>query len=165
MGTVLLATFTGALAWTTSREVSATRQLAEEAQQDRRLRDKPDVVVVSVGNEAFAPKGDGSAAQAIYRATVQNVGLGPAIRLNVRLIYAGFNEITTINGEAVLATLMPGETSETPRFFFEAPMDTRLEQYPDEDFRVEGDYQDRRMAESFPIIDPRESFPIIDPRA
>ena len=57
-GTVALAAFTGALAWVTSRDVSATREITDLTRQEMTARDRlSDVVVnrpISEGPDGFA---------------------------------------------------------------------------------------------------------------
>jgi hypothetical protein len=71
VGTVLLAAFTGLLAWTTNREVTATHQLANEAERDRLLRDRPLVVITALDMSAFAEKEDADGVQIGMRGEVR----------------------------------------------------------------------------------------------
>jgi hypothetical protein len=81
-GTVVLAGFTGALAWTTSGDVRATWELAELARKDQEERVLPCVLVY--GRALSTDPGGGD-----LTVMVVNAGLGPALRVGVRAIYDG----------------------------------------------------------------------------
>jgi|tagenome__1003787_1003787.scaffolds.fasta_scaffold20971959_6 hypothetical protein len=155
VGTVLLAAFTGALAWTTSGDVSATWELADLTRQDQISRDRPVVVIVGITRPATRSSADGSGVQCFQRAVVQNVGLGPAVRLNVRMRYIGSEEVAPREGTAFTAALMPGENDVYEFNFDVANVRDLADQFPLTDWVLEGDYQDRRLSESYPLIDPR----------
>jgi hypothetical protein len=81
LGTTTLAVATGALAFTTSGEVGATRELARLTRQDQELRDRP-VVVVSY-TAASLKEGVPT-----FSLTCINIGLAPALEVPLLVEYA-----------------------------------------------------------------------------
>jgi hypothetical protein len=73
VGTVLLAAFTGALAWTTSGDVTATWELADLTRREQAHREKPHLAVI---DGPWYDKNGG-----VITVDVRNVGLGPALNL------------------------------------------------------------------------------------
>jgi hypothetical protein len=104
---VLLAGFTGALAWTTSGDVRATIRLADATQEKQRARDRPivGVRIVEVRNLVLDP----TTRQTVptLGLCVKNVGLGPALDLRLRATYAG----AVVPTEEVIAVVEVGEST------------------------------------------------------
>ena len=73
VGTVLLAAFTGALAWTTSGDVTATWELADLTRKEQASREKPHLAVID------GPWYD--KAGSVVAVRLRNVGSGPALDL------------------------------------------------------------------------------------
>jgi hypothetical protein len=140
-GTVVLAGFTGALAWTTSGDVRATWELAELTRKDQEERTRPHVLIYS---RALSTGG----AQGTIPVGVVNAGLGPALRLRSALSMTGRerrkrrreNPLHQRSREAD-ATISIGVPS--------AP----LGGVDLLDFRLEGSYTDMAQREFYPVVD------------
>ncbi len=84
IGTVLLAGFTGALAWTTSGDVRATIRLADATVEDQRARDRPIIVARPVEVNPVMLDPSGRVTVPALHVWLKNVGLGPAIDLRLK---------------------------------------------------------------------------------
>jgi hypothetical protein len=105
VGTVLLAGFTGALAWTTSGDVRATIRLADATQEDQRARDRPIVAVTLVGIREQMLDPTARKTVPVLDLFIKNVGLGPALDLRLRASYGGRQAPT----EEVIAVVEVGQ--------------------------------------------------------
>lgn len=105
VGTVLLAGFTGALAWTTSGDVRATIRLADTTQEEQRARDRPIVAIrlLDITHQMLAPAARKTVP--VLRLWIKNVGLGPALDLRLRASYAG----APVPTEEVVAVVEVGQ--------------------------------------------------------
>ena len=81
LGTTLLALATGALAFLTARDVSATQALAHLGRVEQEDRERPIVVVQSVNFSGSWNAGD-------IMVVLVNIGLGPALRVWLEGRYA-----------------------------------------------------------------------------
>jgi hypothetical protein len=95
VGTTLLALSTGFLAWTTSRDVTATEKIAQATVDEQRARNRP-IVVANV---------DAVGARDIT-VVLRNVGVGPALALQISAICESA-DLTS----ATLPFLSPNETN------------------------------------------------------
>jgi hypothetical protein len=149
IGTVLLAGFTGALAWTTSGDVRATWELARLTREDQVSRERP-LVLVSIssyiaGRAEAGAWGDSERGKVIV--TVVNAGSGPALDLRI----AG----RTSRGEAIPTTglphLQPGY--DQPGLGLDVVVDRAALPDPNGPATITlwGSYTDRRMSERYPI--------------
>jgi len=152
IGTVLLAGFTGALAWTTSGDVRATIRLADTTQEEQRARDRPTVAVrmVDVGHFMLDPAAR-STVPVLYL-WMQNVGNGPAIDLHLHALHRG----VVAPVEEVVAVVAPGEVI-TDRSISLAGLDEPQGGFALEDMNVSGETSDRTGRGSHPIIVLREA--------
>ena len=155
-GTLALAAFTGALAYATSGDVSATRELTDLTRRDIESRDRPTVLVqIAVFEGASSVIGGGL--EGTFRVVLRNVGLGPAFRLRLS---AGLDmgtataRITPL--EVLIPSLSPGvEEHYTFRFITES-QDLEITSQNDR-IRVTGTYEDS-------TLEPDRARPIIDLR-
>jgi hypothetical protein len=93
VGTLALAGFTGALAWVTSRDVSATRESVDLTREDMRMRSQPRVLVADVVTDDVVETGSGWFTLTM-EVSLRNVGLGAAFRVE-------FVPQFTLSGDAV----------------------------------------------------------------
>lgn len=101
IGTVLLAGFTGALAWTTSGDVRATVRLADATQEDQRARNRPIVAVHVIEVSPVLLKTTSRETVAALKVWIKNVGLGPALDLRLRATLCG----EPVGTEEIIAVL------------------------------------------------------------
>jgi hypothetical protein len=91
LGTTMLAIATGALAYTTSGDVQATRDIARLTREDQLQRERPLVLVQYA--EWMSPRADPVFGEDVtdfsgaLRVNLRNVGLGPALRVEVSTHY------------------------------------------------------------------------------
>jgi hypothetical protein len=83
-GTTLLALSTGALAYLTSRDVSATRELAQLTRDDQQARERP---VVVLHNATFLAEGPHAPLTGHISIHAFNAGLGPALNVRIEAKY------------------------------------------------------------------------------
>lgn len=148
VGTVLLAGFTGALAWTTSGDVRATIRLADTTQEEQRARDRPIIAVrpVQIRNVVLDPATRETLP--VLDLWLKNVGLGPALDLHLRATYNG----TAVPTEEVIAVVEVGQVIDS------RPISLAGVEEPDgtgfalEAFAVSGKCTDRTRAEEHPIV-------------
>jgi hypothetical protein len=138
VGTTLLALATGVLAYTTSRDVSATVEIARLTKEDQDLRNRPIVLAEGISYDG-SPKVD---------VRMRNVGLGPALGIFVTATYEGDGAAPTIIPLYVSA-LGPGEDirGEVEAQFDQEPPGGILAR-----FRIRGDYTDRDFSQLFELI-------------
>jgi hypothetical protein len=86
LGTTLLAITTGALAFLTSRDVSATRELAALTRRDQKRRVRPQLLLTSLRYSGGSSDGVSSGHLAVK---VENAGLGPALVVVISTRYTG----------------------------------------------------------------------------
>ncbi len=157
-GTVLLAAFTAALAYTTSGDVSATWELARLTRADQISRQTPIVYPVwirlSDDGTIRSPRDDrvpGSLFPVTVR--IRNVGPGPAIDGRLRLTYQGQ---ITIEGEAtqvhVVSSLTTAEHIDLPYAWNTPQTSLRASHFSPADFEFSGEYFDTQTPpESYPV--------------
>jgi hypothetical protein len=137
IGTVVLAGFTGALAWTTSGDVRATIRLADATVEDQRARDRPIVVVRIVEVEHVTLDPAGRVTVPALHVWVKNVGLGPAIDLRLWPTYKG----TPTPEPEVIAVYEVGAESTRPLSL--AGVEEPVGGFQLDDFNVVGEANDR----------------------
>jgi hypothetical protein len=118
LGTTLLALATGALALLTYREVSATQELAALTRKDQQIRERPLVLATSTD---WWPHHLGGAESRLM-IELSNVGLGPAVGIEVTANYHGPGDQPTII-QGIWTAIQPGATAPCPLvvIFHEAP--------------------------------------------
>jgi hypothetical protein len=109
LGTTLLAAATGALAYSTWSDVRATWQLAELTRRDQDERARP---VVLVQTSSFGGSGaSGGRYEGSLDVALRNVGLGPALRVELRADYSDDEYGATVNpNPTVCPAIAPNET-------------------------------------------------------
>jgi len=147
IGTVLLAGFTGALAWTTSGDVRATIRLADATQEEQRARDRPIIVVRLLGVRQHMLDGASRLAVPVLDLWIKNVGLGPALDLRLRATYAGSLAPTN----EVIAVVGVGEEI-IDRPISLAGLDESSGGFRVEDFDISGECTDRTRVPRYPIV-------------
>jgi hypothetical protein len=144
LGTTLLAASTGALAYSTWSDVRATWQLADLTKHDQDERERPLVLQLDWRPEI------GSALEGYLMGMLRNVGLGPALRVEVTADYADEdgNEPSQIDS-VVFPAIPSGETQPFQLFvrFSELTNEVR----PD-GFRLRGTFTDRSQQRNYDII-------------
>jgi hypothetical protein len=144
-GTIVLAGFTGALAWTTSGDVRATWELAKLTERDQAERERPLVIVQRAEMLGRGPAG------AWLKLWLRNVGLGPALRVRVTATYVDPSPQVAVTG-IVIPAIAPDETAEhqlevTWQSGDGDPQAPRADGFP-----IEGKYLDRARRNEYPII-------------
>lgn len=147
VGTVLLAGFTGALAWTTSGDVRATIRLADATQEEQRARDRPIVAVRVAGVRHQVLDGASRQTVPVLDLWIKNVGLGPALDLRLRATCAGVVAPT----EEVVAVVEVGQEI-TDRPISLAGVAQPEGGFALEDFEVAGECTDRTRVPRQPIV-------------
>ena len=109
-GTIVLAGFTGALAWTTSGDVRATWELARLTLNDQQARDRP--VVIVAPRTASTSEGN-----VTFEVLLSNIGLGPAQRIALHASYAHEDGSTSELEASPGRTLMVNEETVLPLAF------------------------------------------------
>jgi hypothetical protein len=145
LGTTLLALSTGWLAWSTRSEVRATQDLAELTREQQAASERP-VVLLRSASWSGAP--DSGA----LRIDLQNVGLGPALRVRVSASYVGHKDWRPRIDPVDIPVVTPN-TGVSPELFvsFPQPHD-RPGGVRGDAFRVAGTYLDRSMVNTYAII-------------
>jgi hypothetical protein len=146
LGTTLLAITTGALAYLTSREVSATRELAELTRDDQKARERP-VVIVHVA--VFHLEQD-SANTGHISLQVFNAGLGPALRVRIEAEYKDPQYRPQMK-PALWPVIMAGGRNDfaiQPVLFPKVPPDG----IDPDGFSVTGTYLDRAQETTYDVI-------------
>jgi hypothetical protein len=154
LGTTLLAVATGALALLTSRDVSATQDLAAQGRRDQIERERPVVI-------AFTAAFNGTYDSGHLSVDLRNVGLGPAVNVRVLATYDDPEQQPRIDPWVVPA-ITPGATSQFAMYVqFEAQPPGGVK--PDL-FTLRGTYLDRSRAPESeqPIITGWETGPRYD---
>jgi hypothetical protein len=149
LGTTLLAAGTGALAYSTWSELRATWQLADLTKRDQDERERP---VVLQQDATF--DGNEETMEGWLHVALRNVGLGPALRVEVAADYADEWGNQPEIMSHVLPSIPPGGT-ETFQMFVRFP-ELRNEVNPDA-FRLRGTFTDRSQRGSYEIITDWES--------
>ncbi len=155
-GTLALAAFTGALAYATSGDVSATRELADLSRRDIEARDRPTVLVqVAVFEGASSVQSGGL--EGTFRVVLRNVGLGPAFRLRVSAgLEMGMETARITPLEVLIPSLSPGVEEHYIFRFITGSQDVEAMSQNDR-IRVTGTYEDS-------TLEPDRARPIIDLR-
>jgi hypothetical protein len=151
VGTTALAGFTGALAFTTSGDVRATWELATLTRADQETRERPTVILHHAGwsqqREDPVSGQDRPSQTGVLDIRLFNVGLGPALRVEVTAHYTGDDrpEITPVT----IPVILPGDLArvETLVFFQRKP-----DQIKQDGFKVSGTYLDRGQRHEYEII-------------
>ena len=147
VGTVLLAGFTGALAWTTSGDVRATIRLADATQEEQRARDRPIVAVRIVRVRPQMLDGTARVSVPVLDLWIKNIGLGPAVDLRLRALHDNLTAPT----EEVIAVVEVGEVLDD-RSISLTGVDEPERGFMPADFTVTGQCNDRTGNGEHPII-------------
>ena len=143
VGTTLLALATGVLAFWTLQEVSATKELAALSRRDQQLRERP-VVIQEDAALSF------SGQQGHLLVKLMNVGLGPALRVQITANYIDpeyHAEIQRVTRPAI----KPGE-SDRVQLYVRCPPPLPPSGVRRDGFRVSGTYLDRSRTDEYEII-------------
>lgn len=145
LGTTLLAGATGWLAWSTRSEVRATQDLAEVTRRQQAASERPTVLLMRNSSWSGAPE------NGVVSVELQNVGLGPALRVNVSASYTGHSDWQPGIDSWTVPVIAPGTgvTVNLNARFPEPPDDRDVVGYA---FPVTGSYLDRSMENEYPII-------------
>lgn len=142
LGTTLLALATGLLALLTWRGVRATQELATLTQRDQQARERP---VVIQQHASFSISG----VHGRLAVTLVNVGLGPALRVEVRASYIDPDHQPEIQ-QVTRPAIQPGESDRFEldvRFTTPPPAGVQGDGFP-----LSGTYLDRSQRNDYPII-------------
>jgi hypothetical protein len=146
LGTVLLAGFTGALAYTTSGDVRATWVSVELTREELAIRDRPTVVVISAGVATRGPQGTA------WRATLRNVGIAPALQVDGSITArVGRRDRSDFSEDFYFSIIEVGEEREV-----RVTTPTPGEELADAALytvKIEGIVKDRTLVSSWPIVD------------
>jgi hypothetical protein len=160
-GTIVLAAFAGALAWSIGRDVSETRRLAELAAEDRQARNRPAVVIARSWWSDQRSGGDRDVRlwKAKFHVEYRNVGLGPAMQVTAQPTYDRGEATIQFTPETdSVAAISPDGFYE---FVFDARWTGEQERQPDalpaDAIPVQGSYVDR-------TLDPETSEEVINLR-
>lgn len=150
LGTTLLAAATGALAYSTWSDVRATWQLADLTKRDQDERERPVVLV-----EGSSYGGSGSAGghfDGSLDVGLRNVGLGPALRIELRTTFPNDTYGAMINpNPAVYPALAPNESA-VLRVGVTFPETSPREVITGEDFSLHGTFTDRSRRGRYEVI-------------
>lgn len=137
LGTTLLAVATGALALLTSRDVSATQELAAQGRREQVERERPVVIAATARFQGSWDSGQ-------LHVELRNVGLGPAVRVRVTARYADPQQQPNVS-PFVWPAITPGGTAQ---FALSVPFPSPPPGGVQADgFTLVGTYLDRSMAE------------------
>jgi hypothetical protein len=150
LGTTLLAVTTGLLALTASREMSATRELAELTRADQRSRETPilyaiQIITPSGGHIRSTMSESGGVSSNAFAtvARIQNVGLGPAISAELTMTYKGsFTLSTPRTVTEPISTLLHGEIFDLTFWWETTEPAIRDISFRDQDFDLVGECLD-----------------------
>jgi hypothetical protein len=101
LATAALAGFTGALAYTTSGDVRATWELAQQGREEQERRDRPTVLVMAGGTRS-------SESVVVREVRLVNAGVGPALRIQVTATWVSEANQEIVSGAGWLPYLAPG---------------------------------------------------------
>lgn len=145
LGTTLLAAATGALAFSTWSDVRATWRLADLTRRDQDERQRPVVLQQDVVFQ------DAEAQAGWLIVTLRNVGLGPALRVEVTADYANEEfKPTFAPNPYVFPAIAPGESlsfQTWARFDRLPPDGVKADAFP-----LSGTFTDRSQEGSYEII-------------
>jgi hypothetical protein len=134
---------TGLLALLTWREVSATQELAALTRSDQKTRERPVVIQLAAGYS-------GNTEDAYVYVRLMNVGLGPALRVQVEASYIDPEHQPEFLPPKTVPAIVPGamERLELPvRFRTPPPGGVR-----GDGFQLSGTYLDRSQTTEYKII-------------
>jgi hypothetical protein len=144
LGTTLLASATGWLAWSTRSEVRATQDLAELTRAQQVASERP---IVIPGRPSFS----GSPGSGRVEVTLRNAGLGPALRVRVSATYTGHLDWQPSIRQETVPVIGPGSHEPVNlQTSFSGPHQPGGVR--DDAFTISGDYLDRSMENEYPII-------------
>jgi hypothetical protein len=156
LGTMFLAVTTVGLALVTRRSV----QLAQEEQ---RALERPAIIIEHVqmrpdaGPEPKNYRGpDAGVSQFTALFQARNVGLGPALRVRLRMEYTGDLELASDQDRVLVwpvAVMEPNDRPgmATPTWWVHATPE-QIASVTRDDFNVSGDFEDRHMNRRFPML-------------
>jgi len=165
-GTILLAFATGLLAYTTSRDVSATWESVRLTREDQAARNRPVVMLQKVGADATKAGGE-----TMWKGNLQldlvNIGHGPALRLQVsiRLKSDAPDSIKFARDSWFKPALLVRDEA-SPKLDFTVIDDdgayAKLNEAPLDVLEIMGGYQDLGFTTRLPIVDGAsgEEFPL-----
>jgi hypothetical protein len=154
IGTVFLAGFTGALAWTTSGDVRATWKLAQLTREDQLARERPLVLVQATAYDRARPMDSTPAFHGVLHVEFFNAGAGPALDIRVQ----GKTSLGAVVEERPVDAL-----SSNARFPFALvvrPNDAQNDVASVQDFTLSGDCTDRNETQRYPI---RYTYSVVPP--
>jgi hypothetical protein len=141
LGTTLLAAATGWLAWSTRSEVRATQDLAELTRRQQTASERP---VILLQNE---PGWSGSGGSGVLNVDLKNVGVAPALYVEVEARYDADDLTPSIGSVSVpFIEAGSGQRVDVPVSFPDRPGGIGGS------FQVEGTYRDRSMLNIYEII-------------
>jgi hypothetical protein len=145
VGTVLLAGFTGALAWTTSGDVRATWELTRLTREDQLARERPLVIVQAVRYDRARGTDNPPTHHGVLHVEFFNAGAGPAVDIRVR-------GRTGVGGTVEERTLdaLPAD-GRFPFALVVRPADANHDVWTVDNFILEGDCTDRNESKRYPL--------------
>jgi hypothetical protein len=149
-GTTLLAAATGALAYSTWSEVGATWELAKLTKRDQDERQRPIVLQETAVYEGGGEQGGRQ--EGWLNIELRNVGLGPALRVEVKAKYFDDDYQPTIGpNPSILPALAPNETKPF-RVFVRFEEKSPPEGVRSDGFPLSGTFTDRLQTGNYDII-------------
>jgi hypothetical protein len=147
LGTTLLAVATGWLAWSTRSEVRATQDLAELTREQYAASERPVVLQRNAG-------WNGTPENGYLAIDLQNVGLGPALRVRVSASYVGHLDWQPIiePASATIPAIEPNSNAPRIELPVRFPEPYKPEGVRGDGFRVIGTYLDRSRLNTYEII-------------
>jgi hypothetical protein len=145
VGTVLLAGFTGALAWTTSGDVRATWELARLTREDQLARERPLIIVQGTRYDRARGADNPPTQFGVLHVEVFNAGAGPAIDIRLRGTTAVGGRIDARSIDA-----LPSD-GRFPFALVVRPADPKNDHVPLSGFQLEGDCTDRNESQRYPV--------------
>jgi hypothetical protein len=145
VGTTLLALATGWLAYSTRSEVRATQKLAELTQEGQAASELP--LVLLVGTSFSGTERHAGAVEIVLR----NTGLGPALRVRVKVTYTGHSDWRPDIAEQVVPVTEAGLESR-PQLWLSGPPPGPTGGIRADRFNVSGTYWDRTLRNDYPIL-------------
>jgi hypothetical protein len=148
LGTTALAGVTGTLAFATSGDVRATWELADLTRRDQQGRERPLVIQQDARFEQLDEPRDEGRSVGLLRIKLRNVGLGPALRIEVFVRYEGGGRAAT--WRFIRPTITPDQMDEfSLRIRFQTAPTAPIEA---DGFKLSGTYLDRSLQKSYDLV-------------